>query len=131
MASFRDVVAWQKAMELLTKIYLVTESFPQREMYGLTQQIRRAALSVPSNIAEGKGRQTKKDYLQFLYRARGSLFEVVTQLDASKNLKFLDDPDHAQSCELAAETGRVLNGLIANVKKQIESDEAHPRSPNS
>ena len=78
-------------MELLTKIYLVTESFPRREMYGLTQQIRRAALSVPSNIAEGKGRQTKRDYLQFLYRARGSLFEVVTQLDASKNLKFIDD----------------------------------------
>jgi len=131
MGSFRDVVAWQKGMELLTKIYLVTESFPKREMYGLTQQIRRAALSVPSNIAEGKGRQTKKDYLQFLYRARGSLYEVVTQLDASKNLKFIDDAAYTETCEVAAEAGKVLNGLISNVKKQIEDEQDDPRPPKS
>jgi len=83
--SFRDLIAWQKAMALVTRVYEVTDSFPRREMYGLTRQVRDAAVSVPSNIAEGKGRQTKKDYLQFLYRARGSLLETETQLEVSRN----------------------------------------------
>ena len=131
MGSFRDVLAWQKGMELLTKIYLVTESFPSREVYGLTQQIRRAALSVPSNIAEGKGRQTKKDYVQFLYRARGSLYEVVTQLDASKNLNFIEDTPYTEACAMAAEAGKVLNGLINNVRKQIEEEDSRNREAKS
>ena len=126
MDSFRDVIAWQKGMQLLTKIYVVTESYPQRERYGLTQQIRRAALSVPSNIAEGKGRQTKKDYLQFLYRARGSLYEVMTQLDASLNLKFIEEAPYKESLALADETGKVLNGLIASVDRQIAQDSGTP-----
>ena len=120
--SFRDLVAWQKAMALVTRIYRVTEAIPSREMFGLTQQIRRAALSVPSNIAEGKGRQTKKDYLSFLYRARGSLYEVATQLDAAKNLEFIDDVAYTETSEAAAEAGRVLNGLITNVEHQITKD---------
>jgi four helix bundle protein len=78
--SFRDVIAWQKAMALVTEVYHPTVGFPVRAMYGLTRQVREAAVSVPSNIAEGKGRQTKRDSLQFLYRARGSLLEVETQL---------------------------------------------------
>src|SRR5438067_12366174 len=79
--SYRDLIAWQKAMLLVTEVYRVTDEFPQREMYGLTRQVREAAVSVPSNIAEGKGRQTKKDYVQFLYRARASLPETETQLE--------------------------------------------------
>src|SRR5947207_12284723 len=82
--SYRDLIAWQKAMALATRVYEVTDSFPRREMYGLTRQVRDASVSVPSNIAEGKGRQTKKDYVQFLFRARGSLHETETQLEIGR-----------------------------------------------
>jgi four helix bundle protein len=78
--SHRDLIAWQKAMALVTEVYRATTGFPSSEVYGLTRQVRAAAVSVPSNIAEGKGRQTKRDYAQFLYGARGSLLEVETQL---------------------------------------------------
>jgi len=119
--SFRDVIAWQKAMDLVTLIYTITDDFPRKEMYGLTRQVRDAALSVPSNIAEGKGRQTKRDYVQFLFRARGSLYEVQTQLEAAKRLKFLDAARFEVTDSLAMETGRVLNGLIRSVQRQIAS----------
>jgi four helix bundle protein len=118
--SHRDLIAWQKAMALVTTIYRATDAFPSREMYGLTRQIREAAVSVPSNIAEGKGRQTKRDYLQFLYRARGSLLEAETQLEVSRNLGYLDEPKFLAVFEQAAEAGRILNGLIANVRRQID-----------
>src|SRR5689334_18132840 len=119
--SFRDLIAWQKAMDLVTLIYTVTDDFPRKEMYGLTRQVRDAVLSVPSNIAEGKGRQTKKDYVQFLFRARGSLYEVQTQLEAAKNLKFLQQPTFERVSEEAQEVGRVLDGLIKSVQRQIAS----------
>ena len=99
-------------MALVTEIYRVTEHFPAREMYGLTRQLREAAVSVPSNIAEGKGRDTTRDYVQFLYRARGSLLEVETQLEIARNLGFLADAVFAAAYDQAAEVGRVLNGLI-------------------
>ena len=74
--SFRDLIVWQKAMALVTDVYAATRSFPPQEMYGLTNQVRRAAVAIPSDIAEGKGRISKKEYLQMLARARGSSFEV-------------------------------------------------------
>src|SRR5437016_11113490 len=113
--SYRDLIAWQKAMALVTEVYRVTESFPSREMYGLTRQIRDAAVSVPSNIAEGKGRQTKKDHAQFLYRARASLYETQTQLEISKNLMFLKEDVFARVFSQCVEVGRVLNGLIGSL----------------
>ena len=119
--SYRDIKAWQKSMALVTEVYRVTSNFPRQEMYGLAGQVRKASTSVPSNIAEGKGRQTKKDYLQFLYRARGSSLEVQTQLEIARNLEFLDDATFAKIIEQAAEAGRVLNGLITNVERQIGS----------
>lgn len=109
-------------MGLVTEIYRATDTFPRREMYGLTRQIREAAVSVPSNIAEGKGRQTKRDYVQFLYRARGSLLETETQLEVSFNLEYLDEKRFRELFDQAAEAGRILNGLIANVRKQIDDD---------
>jgi len=124
--SYRDLIAWQKAMALVTRVYDVTEPFPRREIFGLTRQVRDAALSVPSNIAEGKGRQTKKDYVQFLFRARGSLFETQTQLEAARNLKFLPQETFLVIAEEAQEAGRVLDGLIKSVLRQISS-----RSPES
>ena len=118
--SHRDLIAWQKAMALVTDIYRATDTFPSRETYGLTLQVRKAAVSVPSNIAEGKGRQTKRDYLQFLYRARGSMLETETQLEISRNLGFLEESKFLALFEQAAEAGRILNGLITNVRRQID-----------
>ncbi len=118
--SHRDLIAWQKAMALVTEIYRATDTFPSREMYGLTLQIRKAAVSVPSNIAEGKGRQTKRDYLQFLYRARGSMLETETQMEISRNLGYMEESKFLALFEQAAEAGRILNGLITNVRRQID-----------
>ena len=122
MDSFRDLIAWQKAMVLVTEVYRVTEDFPRREMYGLTRQVRDAAVSAPSNIAEGKGRKTKKDYVSFLYRARGSLLETETQLEVGKNLGFLSIAECTRVLAIAQEAGRVLNGLINEIERQIEED---------
>src|SRR5205085_1912377 len=122
MDSFRDLIAWQKAMALVTEVYRVSEDFPRREMYGLTRQVRDAAVSAPSNIAEGKGRKTKRDYVSYLYRARGSLLETETQLEVGRNLKFLAPDEFARVLAVAQEAGRVLNGLINDIEHQIEKD---------
>ena len=122
MDSFRDLIAWQKAMALVTEVYQVTEYFPRREMYGLTRQVREAAVSAPSNIAEGKGRKTKKDYVSFLYRARGSLLETETQLEVGRNLGFLSPDEFTRVLSIAQEAGRVLNGLISDIERQIGAD---------
>lgn len=122
MDSFRDLIAWQKAMVLVTEVYRVTEDFPRREMYGLTRQVRDAAVSAPSNIAEGKGRKTKKDYVSFLYRARGSLLETETQMEVARNLEFLPPKEFVRVIGIAQEAGRVLNGLITDIERQIDAD---------
>jgi four helix bundle protein len=119
MESYRDLIAWQKAMELATEVYRISEDFPRREMYGLTRQVRAAAVSVPSNIAEGKGRQTTKDYVQFLYRARGSLYETQTQLEIARNLGYLSADAFTFIFQHADETGRVLNGLIVKSRARL------------
>jgi four helix bundle protein len=88
-SSFRDLRVWQEAMKLTVEIYRASGSFPKQEQFGLTQQIRRASVSVPSNIAEGKGRGTDKDFAHFLYHARGSLLEVQTQVLLAEQLEYL------------------------------------------
>ena len=114
--SFRDLVAWQKAMTLVSAVYRATEAFPQREMYGLSNQVRRAAVSVPSNIAEGKGRLSKKEFVQFLAQARASLCEVQTQLEIALNLGYLAPDTFAALDDQAREVGRILNGLIKTIR---------------
>src|SRR5205823_3132058 len=123
----------QRAMALVTDIYRETECFPRHEMYGLTRQVRDAAISVPSNIAEGKGRRTKRDYLSFLYRARGSLYELESQVDIARNLEYLAEPRYDFLRGKAAGAARVLNGLIASVERQLSPDSREPRadSPHS
>ena len=109
-------------MALVTQIYRATDTFPRREIYGLTNQLRRAAVSVPSNIAEGKGRRSKKEYAQFLFRARGSLLEVETQLEIAANLEYLALEAYTALKEQASSVARVLSGLITAIEKQIEDD---------
>ena len=87
--TYRDLRAWQNAMELTLKIYRASTRFPRDELYGLTSQLRRAAVSVASNIAEGKGRSSDKELLQFLSRARGTVYELQTQLEVAKSLGYL------------------------------------------
>lgn len=88
--SFKDLIVWQKSMELVEKVYKITESFPTKEQFGLISQMRRAAVSIPSNIAEGYGRNSTGSYIQFLSIARGSLLELETQLELSKRLNFIN-----------------------------------------
>lgn len=129
--SFRDLVAWQKAMKLVTAIYRATDSFPARERYGLTNQVCRAAVAIPSDIAEGKGRISKKEYVQMLARARGSSYEVQTQLEIVFNLEFLDSKAFEVLSEQAAEVGRLLNGLITKIQQQIAAEETKRKLPKS
>ena len=116
--SFQDLVVWQKAMELVTEIYKVSQKFPKEEMFGLTSQIRRAAVSIPSNIAEGRGKSSKGEFQQFLYHARGSLAEVETQLLIAINLGFIKNEEVTHIIQLIANVGRLLHGLIAAIKKK-------------
>jgi four helix bundle protein len=116
--SYQDLVAWQKAMELVTEIYRVSQKFPKEEVFGLTSQIRRAAVSIPSNIAEGRGKFSKGDFQYFLGHARGSLSEVETHILIARNLNYLTNTEIDHIMELAAEVGRLLNGLLAAIKKR-------------
>lgn len=107
---YKDLIAWQKAMALVTSVYRATQGFPREERYGLTIQLRRSAVSVPSNIAEGQGRQTRGEFRQFLGIAKGSLMELETQLLIARNLGYLADA--VPLLDQLAEVARLLNGLL-------------------
>jgi four helix bundle protein len=114
---YKDLVAWQKAMELVTEVYRATGTFPKEELYGLTSQLRRAAVSVPSNIAEGQGRQSTGEFRQFLGQARGSLLELETQLMIGRSLAFLPPKKAEELLASTAELGRILNGLMQSLNR--------------
>jgi four helix bundle protein len=110
--SYREIKLWQKAIELVVDIYSCTRSFPREELYGLAGQLRRAAVSIASNIAEGKGRRTDREFLQFLHHARGSVFEVETQLTIASRLGYMPEAEVLRGGDSASEIARMLNGLI-------------------
>jgi len=112
--NFRDLAAWQRGMELAERLYSETSELPDSERFGLVSQLRRAAVSVPSNIAEGYGRGTTAEFLRFLRVARGSVFEIQTQIELARRLG-LTNP-HASVVDLIAETDRVLQGLIRSLE---------------
>ena len=114
--SYRDLIAWQKAMRFVTEIYRATSDFPRAELYGLVNQLRRAAVSVPSNIAEGQARYSSKEFHHFLSHARGSLVEIETQLLIAPDLGYLSPERSAHLTKEAADLGKVLNRLIAAIK---------------
>lgn len=115
--SHRDLIVWQKAMDLVTAVYRATENLPKTELYGLTSQIRRAAASVPANIAEGQGRRLKGEFLQFLGNARGSLLELDTHLEIAHRLGFLAGEVHATLLEQLVEVRKILNGLMRSITR--------------
>ena len=116
--TFRDLIAWQKSMALAKMVYVATQEMPRSEIYGLTAQMRRAAVSIPSNIAEGHGRQSRPDYLRFLRMARGSLMELQTQLMIATDLGMLRPNSDLES--ILEETDRVLQGLIRSLNNRGE-----------
>lgn len=116
--NYLDLVAWQRAMDLVEMVYCLTQRFPKEEVYGLTAQVRRAVVSIRSNIAEGEGRESKQEFLHFLSIAHGSLREVETQLRIAVRLKYLRDEDLNTTQQLCEETGRILNGLMKSLRKE-------------
>ena len=112
--TFRDLIAWQKGKELAKVVYTATRRMPEDERFGLTNQMRRAAVSIPSNIAEGHARQSRLDYLKFLRNARGSLAELMTQVEISWELEMM--PFHQRLADLLEEEDRVLQGLIRSLE---------------
>jgi len=114
---FQDLVGWQKSMDLVACIYQVTRFLPPDERFGLTQQLRRAAVSIPSNIAEGYGRRTRADYVRFLDIARGTANEVQTQLLLAERLGFLKQGQNIEALELTMEVQRILKGLVDSLEK--------------
>jgi four helix bundle protein len=118
--SYRELVAWQKAMNLVESVYLSTRNWPREENYGLTSQIRRAAVSVPSNIAEGQGRFSTKEFLRHLSIAYGSLLEVETQVLIAQRLGYLNIDATESLLAASAEIGRTINGLVRLLETKLE-----------
>jgi four helix bundle protein len=110
--------AWSDAVDLAQQIYRVTERFPSSEQFGLTSQIRRAAVSIPSNIAEGAARQTKKEFLNFLHIAKGSLSELDTQLEIARRLEYLDQARWETLDERLERIDRMLSGLVRSLRSR-------------
>ena len=113
--NFDKLLVWQRAHLLVLKIYEVTNSFPKEEIWGLTSQIRRAAVSVPSNIVEGKARGSRKDFKRFLLVARGSLEEVKYQSLLAKELKYMNEEQYEEITVMIEDVGRLLGGMIKRV----------------
>ena len=118
--TYKDLDVWKKARSLVKEVYLVTRNFPKDEMYGLMSQMRRCAVSIPSNIAEGYGRQFKKETIQFLHISRGSLFELETQFFIASDLNFIDEENLDKLMQQLDDCKKLLNGLI----KYFENNES-------
>ena len=118
MNNFRELKVWQKAMNLVTNIYTSTSNFPQNEQFGITSQIRRSSVSIPSNIAEGFGRNTKNEFVRFLRISIGSLFELQTQLEISKNLKFITTEKFDNMLSESIEIEKMLKALIKSIQNK-------------
>jgi four helix bundle protein len=124
--SFRDLTVWQKAMDLVAEVYRDTDGFPKSELYGLTSQLRRALVSIPANIAEGRGRRSARSYLHFLDIAYGSMAESETLLELAARLGYLPDARLTAHLGRLTEIGRMLNGLIAALEQRLNSQPSHP-----
>ena len=117
MKTFRDLLIWQKSMTLVTKNYQLTQKFPKEEIFGLTSQIRRCTVSIPSNIAEGYGRQSNKEFGRFLNIAVSSLFEYQTQIEIAKNVNYINEKEFNQLYE----NSRELEAMIISFTKKVNS----------
>lgn len=120
--SYKELIVWQKSMQLVKEIFVLTKSFPKEELYGLVSQMKRAAIGIPSNIAEGYGRKSTKSYIQFLLIAYGSALELDTQLILAKELKMAPEESFKNAELLLEEVCKMLNSMINNMKKMSETN---------
>ncbi|OIP26336.1 MAG: four helix bundle protein [Dehalococcoidia bacterium CG2_30_46_19] len=118
MKTYRDLQIWQKSMTLVTEVYKISKGFPKDEAYGLTSQIRRCAISIPSNIAEGYGRNSTNEYIHFLRIATGSLYELQTQIEICMNLDYLNRGEFDKLYELSREIERMISSLAGKLSSQ-------------
>lgn len=116
--SYKELIVWQRAMELVVSIYTLTEHFPSSERYGLSSQMRRAAVSIPSNIAEGRRRSSRKDFRSFLVIAYASGAELETQVEIAKRLPFSSKLDYTEVDRLLLEVMKMLNRMVGSLKSQ-------------
>ena len=126
METHKDLRVWRQSIEMVTSIYLMTQSFPKEEMFGLVSQLRRASVSVPSNIAEGYARGTDKEKLHFLRISSGSMSEVETQLMLGLNLGYIDQEKYNELSETVTSVWKQLNSLISSIKNRLTSQEQLP-----
>ncbi len=126
MDTHKDLRVWQQSIEMVTSIYLMTKTFPKEELFGLVSQLRRAAISVPSNIAEGYARGTEREKLHFLRMSSGSMSEVETQLLLSLNLGYVGQEMFDELSEKVTTVWKQLNALISSIKKKMASTEQLP-----
>lgn len=129
--SYKDLDVWKKSVALVTEIYQASSEFPKEEVYGLTSQIRRAAVSIPSNIAEGRGKRSTRDFIRFLNIAYGSLCEVETQLVIAANLGLLALDKLDSLTTSTSEIARMLNGLVTSLESKLPTPESRILSAES
>ena len=120
MKTHKDLLLWQKSIDFVTEIYITTQHFPKDEQYGIASQLRRAAVSIPSNIAEGAARNSDKEFIRFLSIARGSASEIETLLLISKNLEYLQEV-YEEKQEKLTEINKMLNALISKIKQRTSN----------
>ena len=118
MKTYRDLVVWQKSMKMVQDVYRLTRDFPKEEIYGITAQIRKCSISIPSNIAEGYGRRSTQDYLRFLKISSGSLYELQTQLEIVFQLNYIAKEDFDLIYEISREIERMLSSLITKLERK-------------
>jgi four helix bundle protein len=121
MSTYKDLAVWQQSVEFAVHVYQSTEAFPNAERLGLTAQLRRAAVSIASNVAEGHGRRSARELVRFLYDARGSAFEVETQLVIARRIGLLGDDEFRSVSEELSRVIRLLDGTIRYAKSKIDS----------
>lgn len=118
MASYKELKVWQKGIRLVKDIYRITASLPRTEMFGLADQLRRASVSIPSNIAEGNGRHSRAEYTRFLNIARGSCYEMETQIIICKELAYINEEEYKSLSGQISEIGRMLNSMIQKLSSE-------------
>lgn len=128
---YKDLTAWQKSMELVKEVYCLVKKLPKEETYSLSDQMRRAAVSIPSNIAEGNGRKSLTDYARFLDIARGSEYELETQLQICVMLGYLTEKDTEKAFDLIAQVGKMLHTMINKVLKQAKAQKETSNTTNT
>jgi len=115
--NYSELIVWQRALDLVAMVYASTKAFPKEELYGLTNQLRRAVVSIPPNIAEGQGRRSTNEFVRYLSIAHGSLREVETQIPMAERLGYLEELASRELMNSASEVGRLINGLINSLKR--------------